>query len=237
VIELLRGDRPVVKVGHRGAPTAAGDNTLESLAAAVELSFDAVEIDVLRVPSGRLVLAHDLAHADGAPALDDALELLARHDIGILLDLKGAGHELALAEAARRHAVVERSFVSTASIASLRVLAAAEPALARSLTYPDDRFGLTGRRVVRPVVSPALVAMRRALPYRLPRLVRRAGACAVTLNWNVVTAAVVARCHALGIAVYAWTVDDPAVAAALLRFGTDGIITDDPRIFDGLLTT
>jgi glycerophosphoryl diester phosphodiesterase len=235
-MELLRGERPVVKVGHRGAPGFAGDNSLASIAAAVELGFDAIEIDVLRL-DGRLVVAHDARHANAAPALDDALGLLADYGAAIQLDLKGTGHERAVAEAVRRHALVDRSFASTPSLSSLRALAAAEPELARAFTYPDDRFGLTGRRALRPAVMPTLRAMRRALPFRLPRLLRRAGARATTLNWTVVSPAVVERCHALGVAVYAWTVNDRGVAAALLRMGADGIITDDPRIFDEVPTT
>lgn len=235
-MELLRGERPVVRIAHRGAGSGGGDNSLASIAAAVEIGFDAIEIDVLAL-DGRLVVAHEARHAEAAPALDEALELLGRHDVAVQLDLKGRGAERALAETVRRHGLVERSFVSTPSLASLRALTAAEPQLARALTYPEDRFGLTGRRGVRPLVGPALRALRRTLPLRLPGLLGHAGARAATLGWAVVSPALVVRCHAVGVAVYAWTVNDPAVAAALLRAGADGIITDDPSIFDGLLTT
>src|SRR5207253_4754891 len=106
----------------------------------------------------------------------------------------------------RRHALVERSFASTPSLESLRALATAEPNLARALTYPDDRFGLTGRRALRPAVSPTLRAMRRALPLRLPRLLRRAGARAATPNWTVAPPARGPPCHPLGVAAHARTV-------------------------------
>jgi glycerophosphoryl diester phosphodiesterase len=35
----------------------------------------------------------------------------------------------------------------------------------------------------------------------------------------------------------AWTVEDPAVAGRLIQAGIDGIVTDDPRIFEGPFLT
>jgi glycerophosphoryl diester phosphodiesterase len=232
-VELLRGDGPVVRVGHRGAPVLAPENTLASLAAAAELGVDAVEIDIMARRDGTLVLAHSHEHLDGAdvPTLDDALAFAVERGLGVQLDLKGTGHERAVAAAVRRHGLLERSFASTASTASLLALAAAEPGLRRALTYPDDRYGLTGSRLLRPAVRPSLAALSRALPARLPRWLRRVGASAATLNWTVVSAAAIRRCHALGVAVYVWTVDDPELAQRLGDLGADGIITNDPRIF------
>ena len=72
--------------------------------------------------------------------------------------------------------------------------------------------------------------MRAALPYRARGLVEEAGASAMTLNHRVVTRATVERCHELGVAVFAWTVNDPELAQRLDELGVDGVITDDPRI-------
>jgi glycerophosphoryl diester phosphodiesterase len=46
-----------------------------------------------------------------------------------------------------------------------------------------------------------------------------------------VTRGTVERCHELGVAVFAWTVNSPEVALSLDELGVDGVITDDPRIF------
>ncbi len=40
------------------------------------------------------------------------------------------------------------------------------------------------------------------------------------------TPAFVARAHALGLQVHAWTVNSPAVMRSLLDIGVDGIMTD-----------
>jgi glycerophosphoryl diester phosphodiesterase len=38
--------------------------------------------------------------------------------------------------------------------------------------------------------------------------------------------------HDAGGQVYVWTVDDPRALVALERMGVDGVITNDPRLFD-----
>ena len=38
--------------------------------------------------------------------------------------------------------------------------------------------------------------------------------------------------HAAGGHLYAWTVDDPAQIVRLEALGVDGVITNDPRLFD-----
>jgi glycerophosphoryl diester phosphodiesterase len=232
-MDLLRGDGPVVRVGHRGAPALAPENTLASIVAAAEHGVDVVELDVLAHADGAVALAHsrEALAADGVPTLDEALALVAERGLAVQLDLKGTGYERAIADAVRRHGLLERSFASTASVTSLLALAAAEPSLRRALTYPDDRFGLTSRRLIRPAVRPSLAALRQVLPPRLPRWLRRVGASAATLNWTVVSRAAIRRCHGLGVAVYVWTVDDPELAERLDVLGADGIITNDPRIF------
>ena len=39
---------------------------------------------------------------------------------------------------------------------------------------------------------------------------------------------VIRRCHALGLRVDYWTVNEPALAVSLAALGADGIMTDDP---------
>ena len=105
------------------------------------------------------------------------------------------------------------------------------PELPRSFTYPEDRLGVSERRLLRPLLVPGLAVLRALLPRRLPRWLRAAGASAATLNVGVVSPAAVDVCHELGAAVYVWTVNEPALVRILLEMGVDGIISDDPRIF------
>jgi glycerophosphoryl diester phosphodiesterase len=56
-------------------------------------------------------------------------------------------------------------------------------------------------------------------------------ASAVTLKHEVVSRRVVERCHELGVAVLVWTVNDRGLFRRLEALGVDGVISDDPRIF------
>jgi glycerophosphoryl diester phosphodiesterase len=225
-MELLRGEGDVVRVGHRGAAALAPENSLAAVEAAAVNGVDVVEIDVVH----GLLVAHDVTVRAGAPPLDAVLELVARLALAVQVDVKVRGLEVGIVEALARHGLLGRSFVSSFSRPILAAFARARPELPRSLTYPEDRHGLAGRRLTAPVVRPGLAALRAVLPYRLPRWLAAVDARAATLNWAVATPAVIDACHRLGVAVYAWTVNEPALARTLVETGIDGIITDDPRI-------
>ena len=229
-MELLRGGRDFVRVGHRGAAALAPENTLAAIDAAAAHGVDAVELDVLGGRDGTLMLAHGPEVPEDAPPLDEALALAAALGLAVQLDVKVHGIEAGVAAAVRGAGLIERSFVSSYSLPILAAFADAEPALPLSFTYPEDRLGISEHPLVRPVVRPVLAAMRARLPGRLPGLLHAAGARATTLNWSVVTPAAVAACHELGVAVYAWTVNERRLASTLVAAGIDGIITDDPRI-------
>ncbi len=141
-----------------------------------------------------------------------------------------------MADALRRHGLVERTVVSSFRPETLRALGAAEPGVRLGLTYPEDRRGLVQRRGVAPFIGPALGAMRAVLPLRIGRLLAGAGASAAMLHFAVVSEAVVQRCHAIGAPVLVWTVDERPWVARLEAMGVDGVITNDPRIFGARLS-
>ncbi|HEX6447008.1 MAG TPA: glycerophosphodiester phosphodiesterase [Streptosporangiales bacterium] len=77
---------PPALVGHRGfGKNAEGrpvENTIESIAAAVEEGVDWIEIDVRRTSADELVVLHDPAWTDGTVVVEqDAARL---HDLGIV---------------------------------------------------------------------------------------------------------------------------------------------------------
>jgi glycerophosphoryl diester phosphodiesterase len=230
-MKLLRGDRDVVRIGHRGAAALAPENSLAAVEAAVEHGVDAVELDVLRASDGRLVLAHGPWVPPDAPSLEEGLALAARLGVCVQMDVKQPGVEDGVVDALRRSGLLDRSFVSSFSFRTLRAFAALEPGLPRSLTYPEDRLGITGSRALGYAVRPGLAALRALLPLRLPRFMRAAGPSAVTLNSGVVTPRTIEICHGAGVAVYVWTVNEPGLVKTLVESGVDGIITDDPRLF------
>jgi len=230
-MELRRAGRDALRIGHRGAAAIAPENSLAAIEAAAAHRLDGVEVDVARARDGSLVLAHGPAIPEAAPPLSDALALAARLGLFVQLDMKTPGAEREVADALRRSDLFERAFVSGFSLRVLTAFAREAPGLPRSYTYPEDRLGLSERPAFRPVVAAGLAAMRAVLPRRLPRWLRSVDAAAATLNWAVVNPAVISACHALGMGVYVWTVNDAGAARDLLEMGADGIISDDPGIF------
>jgi glycerophosphoryl diester phosphodiesterase len=240
VIELRRPAGRVARVGHRGASALAPENTPEAFALAVELGCDMLEFDVLAQTDGSIVVAHDARRLrdPSVVTLDDALAFCAEHlpGVGLQVDLKRRGVEQAVVDALRRHGVLERSWVSGFDADSLRRVAEIEPELPRSFTMPRDRFGISKRGPLAPVVRAALKSIGASLPRRIPAVLERARATALTLHHSVASAEAIGRAHELGAPVYVWTVDDRATAEKLVLWGADGIITNDPRVFSGLTT-
>jgi glycerophosphoryl diester phosphodiesterase len=224
----------VLRVGHRGAAALAPANTIQAVEAALEEGVDFVELDVFGRPDKTLVLSHSRRELGDEPVtIEDVFTFLAETapDVGLLADLKGAGWETELVEALRRHDLVERTLACTSNVVALDALRRLEPRLRRSRTYPRGRLYFARRRVSIPVGGPVLRAMRLALPYRIAGLIEEVEASAVTLKRHVVSRSVVERCHELGVAVFVWTVNNRAENRRLDALGVDGVITDDPRIF------
>jgi glycerophosphoryl diester phosphodiesterase len=261
VIDLRRRDGGVLRIGHRGAARLAPENTLRSFRAAVAHGVDVVEFDVLDLPGGPLVLAHsdrldEVSHgassgsvrgrslaelrevAPELPTLDEALEFFVDDalEVGLHVDLKLTVRLDELATALRRYGLEGRTVVSSFHVPSLHAVARMTPAVRIGFTYPEDRYGVSRRPVLQPVLRAGLVSLRAAAPRFLPRLIRRAGATALMLQHALVTPRTVARAHELGAPVLAWTVDEPTDLERVLEAGVDGVITNDPRIFAAIGT-
>ena len=236
-MRLLRGDGPLLRVGHRGAAALAPENTLRSFEAALALGVDAIEFDVLDRGEGPLVIGHSLAELGPEPAtLDEALEFLANRELAAHVDLKLTTRLDEVAESIDRNGLSARTVVSSFHLPSLRAIAAHAPALPLGFTYPEDRYGVSKRPALRPAIRLGTLALRRALAARVPAMIERAGAAALMLQHAVVSAAAVARAHAAGAAVWAWTVDDRTALARLEAAGVDAVISNDPGIFGGVAT-
>jgi glycerophosphoryl diester phosphodiesterase len=235
-MQLLQQARPLA-IGHRGAKALAPENTRAAFDAAAATGVDAIEFDVLRAADGELVLGHSL---DELPAdrfrFEDALAWFAGREERLHVDVKADGIEAEIVDGLRRHGVLERSYVSSTDAPVLQRFAALEPALPRALTYPEDRLGISRLRGTGPLIAAGLAVARAALPYRIASILRGSGATVASLEHRVVTAAVVRHCHAAGLPVVTWTVNEPERVRELAALGVDGIVSDDPRIFAATLS-
>jgi len=220
------GGRPLV-IGHRGAAAVAPENTLAALEAAVAARVDLVEFDI----SPGLRLGHSLDELPAAAiSLDDALEFLKAHGVGVHLDVKLPGYEEQVLEAIRRHGVAERAVLSTAFAVTARRFARLAPELPRAIGYPRDRLGVSNLRWPKPLQRAGATALRQAMPVRVPLLLRWARANTLSLHHTLCSRAAVATAHRLGAPVLAWTVNDASVVRRVAAVGVDGIVSDDPEM-------
>ena len=123
--------------------------------------------------------------------------------------------------------------VSTMEIASLVKLHTLEPDLRLGWTVP--KTGATGPATAgpHPAMVAGLAAMRRRLPKTIadaaPRARRRRASGPITA---LITPKLVAAAEDAGVELIAWTVDDAERIAELAEMGVDGIVSNDPRLFE-----
>jgi glycerophosphoryl diester phosphodiesterase len=232
--QAMRGGTPLI-LGHRGASALETENTLAAFRRARADGADGVELDVVRCGSGEVVVFHDddlarlagrpervrslplaelrrvaLAGGGAIPTLDEALEELRGLLVNVELKASTAwgGQRLApaVARIVARHGVEEAVLVSSFHPGALARFRAAAPAVRTGLLFHREQ-----RRPLRDAW------LRRALrPFALhPEHV-------------LCTSPSVARWRAEGVAIHAWTVDDPGELRRVAALAVDGVITNDP---------
>jgi glycerophosphoryl diester phosphodiesterase len=234
LVNLRRGDGPPLVIGHRGAAAIAPENTIQALQAAVDAGAQLVEFDV----GPDLTLAHSQREVpEAAVSLDEALEFLREHSLGVHLDVKLPGYEHAVVETLRRHGLADRGLVSTTLAVSCRRLAALAPSLPHAIGYPRDRYGVARFRWPEQLTRLGAAALRQAMPVRVPLLLRTAQADVLSLHHSLCSPAVVRAAHARGAPVLAWTANDPATVRRVNACGVDAIVSDDPGMVLQTLAT
>jgi glycerophosphoryl diester phosphodiesterase len=243
-------------IGHKGADAIRPGNTIESFEAAVGEGVEMIELDVLRPrsdfgadgdwrhaaagsmaePGGPLLIAHDWGDARRRDpmTLAEGLDAFTRSPLDrvqIDLDLKLAGREDEVVAALRERGLSGRAGVSTMEVPSLREIGRLEPGLRRGWTLPRIRRDWNSVPWAKPLVIAGLLSLRR----RLPRLVRRRapelGVGSIWAYHPVITRRLADACHAAGLELIAWTVDELETMQRLEALGVDGICSNDPRLF------
>ena len=228
----------LIRVGHKGADHVAPGNTFESFEAALEHGVDMIEFDVLRTRDGQLVLAHDYEDAESRECLtlEEGLEHFAGEayaGVELDVDMKLAGYEQEVADGLARYGLTERSLVSSMYPESLERLGEIEPGLRRGWSVPRVRRNyLRSPLYVRLPVYAIARFMRLRLPGQAAAHITAGGCEALMCHHILVSARLVRAVHAAGGQLYIWTVDDAPKIRALEALGVDGVITNDPRLFD-----
>ena len=221
------------RIGHKGADLIVPGNTPASFDAALAHGVDMIEFDVL-AHEGRLLLAHDYEHVDGAPTLEEGLAHLAStpfDGVELDVDLKLPGYEERTVAALREHGLVERSLVSSNWMRSLVELRRLEPKLRLGWSVPRLKNDPTASWLTKLPAYAGAAYLRTKLP-RTAKAHIAAGRCdALMSHWRLVTPRLVRPVHEAGGEIFVWTVDEAARIGRLEKLGVTGVITNDPRLF------
>ncbi|MCE2525740.1 MAG: glycerophosphodiester phosphodiesterase [Acidimicrobiia bacterium] len=219
--------RPVtLVVAHRGASVGARQNTAEAFRRARDLGADWVELDVRRTVDDVLVAHHDAHLPDGRlvartpldelppwiPPLAEALE--ACEGMGVVVEIKNDPAEVGY-DGDNAISVAVAGLVSAYRPYDEVMISSFNAATIQRIRHVDSRLP-TALIMFDPVVVAQSVDRAAA-----------AGHAAIHPYHTAVDASLLRRAHRASVAVWAWTVNDPGDIEALVRLGTDGIITDD----------
>lgn len=182
------------------------------------------------------------------PVLEDLLG--AWPDVRFNIDLKDAPAVLPLAEVLRRTNAWDRVCVTSFSASRLRaarrvfdrqVCMAASPIGTAVVRFgaprgprdprrPGHGQARPGRPATWPTAGTAVTAppaSSRGAHLALAERLARSGVRCAQVPAAVATPSFVARAHALGLHVHAWTVNQPGLMGSLLDIGVDGVMTDE----------
>ena len=250
--------REPLLVAHRGGRALVPENTIPAFRDAVERwRADAIELDVHASADGHCVVIHDPTvdrTTDGTGAVADlTLEQLRRLDAGYRFTPDGGRSFPYRGQGIRIPTFPEvlRALPDTPLVVELKTAAAQEP-LRRAMREAgcEERVCVAGERSAfvaaladhpgpRSVPSEPLLRFWLLSRLGLSRLWRPAAHAAhipeTFRGVRAVTPALIRALHERGMAVYIWTVNDPADMRRLLDWGVDGILTDRPDVLARVL--
>ncbi|MDO4271160.1 MAG: glycerophosphodiester phosphodiesterase family protein [Eubacteriales bacterium] len=225
--------RPKI-VAHRAGGAFAPENTVAALEQAIADGADEAEIDVQQLRDGTLIVLHDTnfkrtaglhaavwdtdyaavkeldngsyfspAYAGEPVATLDEMLRAAKGRIGLMIELKATGHERALEQETlaliRSHGMEGQCGVASMNLDILRRVKAQAPEI--QTVY----------------ISAILISDRYDLQFL----------DGYSVETTSLSAETVSNAHMQGKKVYGWTANTEKNLAKLLRYGVDGVLTDN----------
>ncbi len=239
-------------IAHRGASSAAPENTLAAFRLAVESGADGIEFDVQLSRDGVPVVIHDadLVRTAGMNKLvaDMTAAELGRVDNGSRFDAKFAGEYVptleetldALADldgAVYIELKCGRGEVDPLALSVCNIAAASKVFRNVIIKGFNPAVVPVVKTIAPNVLAYCLFDKTAADIFRttafIPRLAYELGADGISLHKNLVNDDVIAEANRLGMRTAAWTIDDETDFETAVNFGVEDIITNDPA---GLLS-
>ena len=218
----------MIIMGHRGAAAVAPENTLLSVAKAIEIGVDAVEIDVRLTKDRELVVIHDASvdrttngrgpvsqyelrdiktldagRGEKIPTLQEVVDLVGGH-VTLVVELKEEETEKKVVELIRKNHFEQQVYVISFWHGLVKTVKALAPRIK------------TGVLLVGCPVD-ACVATQ-------------ASADAVVMRYGFVNRDFVETAHKEGLQVLIWNIDDRNLLKPYVEMGVDGIASNDPQV-------
>lgn len=231
----------ILNVAHRGASAQAPENTMAAFERAVECGADAIELDLHISRDGELVIIHDDTldrTTDGqGPVHAFSLQELKRLDAGRWFGERFADQRIpTLTEVLDRFAgkiplaleiKAGSAFFQGIEEKVLSVLRE-HRVIPQVAVASFDHYALLRLKELEPDLRTAALLVGR--PVSMSALAGPAKADAIALDCCLATHTEVEACHAAGLQLVVWVVNEPARMRHFIDLGVDGIITDRPDL-------
>jgi len=238
----VRFDDDVIVIAHRGAAGSAPENTLASVALAVEHGADMVEIDVQETADGEVVVVHDsdlMRVGGGAVKIWEATyDELLEIDVGSWYGPEFSGQRVPTLEQVleickgRSRVDIELKYYGHNERLEERVAEIVE------------RMGMEDEVVLMSLAYDIVRSMKALRPeWTVGLLTAKAvgdlttsDADFLAVHVGIASPRFVRRAHAAGKDVYVWTVNDKLNMFRMMSRGVDGVITDHPALAREVIT-
>ena len=232
ILSCTPKQNPLV-IGHRGARGHLAENTLPSIAKAIELGVDGIEIDIFKCASGELVVFHDqtlekLTNSKGyieqltldsirkidvlngytIPTLEEVLDLINGR-VFLNIELKGTQtalltNEIILSYFERKEWDLSKILISSFNWEELEIFYSVNSEVSIAILTEDDPLD--------------------AIP-----IAKQLNAVAINPEYVSLNTGNIDRIKKEGLKIFTWTVNDPQEIKDVITLGVDGIITDFPE--------
>ena len=235
----------IMACAHRGGAKEHPENSMRAFSSAVAMGFRYLETDARLTSDDRLLAFHD----ERLSGVTDGEGLVSAMPWSAVRQARIAGTEpvVELAE-------LFETFPGAYFHIDIKHWAALRPCLDLiqhmgrrervSIGSPSDlllgrvrKWLIDGGHGVCTTTGPLGVAALKARTIGIP--LRSMADCAQApvkyRNIPVINKKFIETCHALGMPVHAWTIDDPVEMRELIALGVDGLLTDKPSVLKRVL--
>lgn len=232
----MQSERNFLKIAHMGASAYAPENTLKSIRKALEMSVDAVEVDVQMSEDGHLIVFHDLTlkrmanmsvfvkdltlsklkrinlgDGEKIPTLDEVFQCILEKNIDLIIELKVPGISEKVCQIIKKYDYVEKVIVDS--------------------FFHQEVYKIKGFcNKIRTGID--LYCM----PIDALSLVRKTNSDYVLIDHQnlLFYPSFPEYLHRNGVGVIAWIINETKVLKKIIGMSVDGVMSDDPEIFKNL---